>query len=418
MNSNNQHIENENSLQQAFQDWDAGLPSYELWENLEAELSTSAVWNNLNEVLEEDHNTTDDNVFNAYEKWSPNVAFNGWTKLQEELSRERVWIRINHSLNQFSHQSSLSFLKVAASLLLFVTLAFYTNFEGSLFVRTKFPTNNSSRIETSENLKEKQVEVFANVPVLENKNNSIEEQDKTDILLTNDKYSAVHTEIETAKRNEYSNSSTEIEDLAGLEKIPAELGYAKSITDFVIIPFKSQEIRPKFSIAFGGQFSILNEKNLRQYSSLTPNMGITADFQYHTYLRNIRFTQDIGFSQYAQNKGNYNNGRYITSIQKLNTLYLSSSIGYTHKNFTVYGGVSINRLINGYEQNKHYISNVYTAKKMQVGGILGMDYHISPFRNKTAMGIGLQYQLVSQIKGENTTFNNLQGLKLQIKYSF
>jgi hypothetical protein len=147
-------------------------------------------------------------------------------------------------------------------------------------------------------------------------------------------------------------------------------------------------------------------------------MGIAADFQYHSYFRKLRFTQDIGFSQYNQNKGNYINGRFINSIQKLNTLYLSSSVGYTHKNFTLFAGVSLNRLINGIEQNKDFISNIYKAKKMQLGAIVGMDYHFSPFKNKTAVGVGLQYQFVSQVKGENATFNNLQGLKVQLKYSF
>ena len=129
-------------------------------------------------------------------------------------------------------------------------------------------------------------------------------------------------------------------------------------------------------------------------------MGIAADFQYHTYLRKWRFTQDVGFSQYAQSNGGYVNGRYTSSNQKLNTIYLSSSVGYTFRGVTISGGIAVNRLLNGYEESRTAITNVYNSKKLQVGATAGVDYHFTPFRNKTALGLGVQYQFISRLKSE------------------
>lgn len=417
MKADKQHIADENSFQHAFNDWDAGLPSYEVWDDLEAELSTSALWENIHEKLTEDHNTTDNSLFDSYEKWSPNAAFNGWTKLDEELSRERVWHRIGKSLTQIAAESTVSYFKIAASLLLFSFLSFYVNFEGSLRKQIHFNKINGSQLVVQNDV---QNPVDTKSTAQQVINQQVVPQNESQIT---DNPSLISTESSwltdnTLDQNQANNADLKLEEINKLAPRDAVLEFDKSVSDFVFIPLTTNIIKPHFSIAFGGQFGLMNEKNLRQYSSFTPNMGIAANFQYHSYWKNIRFTQDVGFSQYVQNKGNYNNGRFVTSTQKLNTISLSSSVGYTHKNFTAFAGISVNRLLNGYEENKNYISNVYTTKKMQVGGILGMDYHFAPFKNKTAMGIGLQYQLVSQMKGENTTFNNLQGLKLQLKFSF
>lgn len=422
MMDTDQHSNMGKSLEKAFDDWDAGSPSHELWADLEAELSVSAVWDNLDEVLENDHNTTDDTLLNAYERWSPQAGFNGWGRLDEELSRERVWTRISFSLTQFAREASISYLNYAASLILFVMLAFYANFEGSIRPLHQIDQLGMSKVHST-NTSLAQIDVLNTVPTattainaLRHAQQQVNHVPSTQLAQELDQHSS-SKERNTKSSNEQLVDESSL-DLTAMGTKPVDLNVEKHINDFVLIPLRTTEIRPRFSLAFGGQLSILNERNLRSYTSITPNMGIAADFQYHSYFRKLRFTQDIGFSQYNQNKGNYINGRFINSTQKLNTLYLSSSVGYTHKNFTLFAGVSLNRLINGIEQNKDFISNIYKAKKMQFGAIVGMDYHFSPFKNKTAVGVGLQYQFVSQVKGENATFNNLQGLKVQLKYSF
>ena len=218
-------------------------------------------------------------------------------------------------------------------------------------------------------------------------------------------------------------SSVSLNDLAQLDELGTkEIDFetrdvSSRIGDFTFISLKSP-FKPRFSLQVGGQFSFINEKNRTAFSSSLPSMGIAADFQYHYYLGNIRLTQDLGFSQYAQSNGTYINGRYTNLNQRLHTIFLMSSVGYTYRGATVYAGISVNRLLSGYEANRSTITNVYNSKKLQVGATAGIDYHLAPFKNKTALGIGMQYQFVSKLKSGNADFSDIQGVKLQIKYSF
>jgi|GEM_PF-5200309 len=444
------------SLQKSFGNWDTGLPSSDVWENLEADLAVSAVWDRLDETLEANGSSADKPLVEAYENWSPNNSGDGWSKLEEQLSRERVWTRLNTTLS-YPITTSIPWMKMAAASLVFVFVAFYTDrypvadsAQKSLFafntsvIGVDSATPDTRQIAQSDkagnaastegtnlvavNEVKGPAEQKANAQkqlLVANANNQTNRGVENNTLNTNQNLAQNN---HTVQPNEPQNNTvltskeetnSTLDDLAALD----ELG-RKEITvqpgvigDFEFLPYKSP-FKPRFSALVGGQFAFINEKDRSAFSSSIPSMGIAADFQYHLYSGKFRFTQDLGFSQYAQSNGSYVNGRYMNSNQKLNTIYLMSAIGYTFKGVTVYGGISVNRLLNGYEESRTTITNVYNSKKLQVGATAGIDYHFTPFRNKTALGLGMQYQFVSRMKSENAVFNDIQGVKLQIKYSF
>lgn len=445
------------SLQKSFGNWDAGMPSSDVWENLEADLAVSAVWDRLDETLEANGSSADKPLVEAYENWSPNNSGDGWSKLEEQLSRERVWTRLNTTLS-YPVTTSIPWMKMAAASVIFMFLAFYTDRYNvsDKEQETLFAFNTSVNGADSETPVNRQIAqsntaantssadganpVFTNEVVngiagqkanaqkqlaLGNANTQTNEKGLEHNPINPNQNLAQNNTVQTnePQSNEVLTSKEEtnsnLNDLADLD----ELG-RKEITvqpgvigDFEFLPYKSP-FKPRFSALVGGQFAFINEKDRSAFSSSIPSMGIAADFQYHMYSGRFRFTQDLGFSQYAQSNGSYVNGRYMNSNQKLNTIYLMSAIGYTFKGVTVYGGISVNRLLNGYEESRTTITNVYNSKKLQVGATAGIDYHFTPFKNKTALGLGMQYQFVSQVKSENAVFNDIQGVKLQIKYSF
>jgi hypothetical protein len=446
------------SLQKSFGNWDTGLPSSDVWENLEADLAVSAVWDRLDETLEANGSSADKPLVEAFENWSPNNSGDGWSKLEEQLSRERVWTRLNTTLS-YPITTSIPWMKMAAASLLFTFLAFYTDryHVSDIEQKTSFAFNtsgNGSDLVTPDNRQMAQSNRAENASSVEGTNpiatnevvNGITNQKTTaqkQLLVGNANKQTNERGVEnnntlnsnqnlaqnnTVQTNEPQNNAaltskeetnSNLDDLASLDELGRkEISVQPGVIgDFEFLPYKPL-FKPRFSALVGGQFAFINEKDRSAFSSSVPSMGVAADFQYHLYSGKFRFTQDLGFSQYAQSNGSYVNGRYMNSNQKLNTIYLMSAVGYTFKGVTFYGGISVNRLLNGYEESRTTITNVYNSKKLQVGATAGIDYHFTPFKNKTALGLGMQYQFVSRLKSENAVFNDIQGVKLQIKYSF
>ncbi|MNU71997.1 hypothetical protein D3C71_614440 [compost metagenome] len=443
------------SLHKSYQNWDAGTPSSDLWEDLEADLAVSAVWDRLDETLELNGSPADKTLADSYENWAPNTSGDGWTKLEEQLSRERVWNRLNTTLS-YPVTTRIPWMKMAAASVLFVFLSFYTDYftssnrKESIVGISGLQTVSTPEKETelvnntvenaglegekavlAENgiAKENQIGKRQNKELFEtpNKQNTEFQRNlalKNDGLQPNPKNVGIDGTTQNSANNNTGltdKSSNSLNDLAQLDELGTkEIAFETrdaSIGDFTFIPLKAP-FKPRFSLQFGGQFSFINEKNRSAFSSSLPSMGIAADFQYHYYLGNIRLTQDLGFSQYAQSNGSYINGRYTSLDQRLNTIFLMSSVGYTYRGATVYAGVSVNRLLSGYEANRSTITNVYNSNKFQIGATAGIDYHLMPFKNKTALGVGVQYQFVSKLKSGNADFSDIQGVKLQIKYSF
>lgn len=453
LNNSNREFQ---SLQKSFENWDTGTPSSDVWENLEADLAVSAVWDRLDESLEANGSSADKALVESYENWSPNNSGDGWSKLEEQLSRERVWNRLNNTLS-YPVSTRIPWMKMAAASLIFVFLAFYTdhytvsNNEQSASLafnanedRTIADGNKDLRtasINPTENqvsANEKTTVIFTTQELNQRTTPKIEQKllisnKEPEDLVTDNRGNEsglqngeLNVNPDLAQNKELLIASNEqtttsgAEDLTDLDVLTRkEIPYVPGVIgDFTFLPYKPV-FRPKFSALVGGQFAFINEKNRSAFSSSIPSMGIAADFQYHAYLGKVRFTQGLGFSQYAQSNGSYINGRYTSSNQKLNTIHLMSSLGYAFKNgLSVYGGISLNRLLNGYEESRTAITNVYNSNKLQLGATAGIDYHFTPFKNKTALGLGLQYQFVSRLKSENAVFNDIQGVKLQIKYSF
>ncbi|MNK05561.1 hypothetical protein D3C87_234440 [compost metagenome] len=443
------------SLQKSFHNWDAGEPSADLWENLEADLAVSAVWDRLDESLELEGSPADKALVDSYEDWSPNSSGDGWSRLEEQLSRERVWTRLNTTLN-YPVTTRIPWLKMAAASMIFMLIAFYTDQfsdpvreqNASGLISGNFvPETNERPIASATGAEQNPVNEIAGAgaeaittqkvsrqpnKLLANATLPVDrdlanKQVKNEQDLQNPESNPDLTQ-ENGVENQNNPAATDplettasnsMEDLAGIDElgrkgievIPGTLG------EFHFLPFKTP-FRPRFSVLVGGQFAFINEKNRTAFSSSIPSMGLAADMQYHIYSGKFRFTQDLGFSQYVQSNGSYINGRYMSSNQKLNTIHFISSIGYTYKGVTVYGGLALNRLLNGYEASRTTITNVYNSNKLQLGATAGVDYHFMPFNNKTALGVGVQYQLVSKLKSGNAMFNDIQGVKLQIKYSF
>ncbi|MDF3028696.1 MAG: hypothetical protein K0S23_3003 [Fluviicola sp.] len=453
LNNSNREFQ---SLQKSFENWDAGIPSSDVWENLEADLAVSAVWDRLDESLEASGSSADKGLVESYENWSPNNSGDGWSKLEEQLSRERVWNRLNSTLS-YPVSTRIPWMKMAAASVIFVFLAFYTDhyMVSNKEQRTSFAFNtaengtvsgeNKDQVIASSNpagnnaSADEEIMMVSENPGLNKV--QIQQNVQKELLVTNKEpedfavvknneiglhSSELNVNPNLVQNKELVNTSNEQTlipvdtdeadlDVLARKEIPFVPGV---IGDFTFLPYKPV-FRPKFSVLVGGQFAFINEKNRSAFSSSIPSMGIAGDFQYHAYLGKVRFTQDLGFSQYAQSNGSYVNGRYTSSNQKLNTIHLSSSVGYTFKGgLTVYGGVALNRLLNGYEESRTAITNVYNSNKLQLGATAGIDYHFTPFKNRTALGLGIQYQFVSRLKSENAVFDDIQGVKLQIKYSF
>jgi hypothetical protein len=395
--------------------------------------------------LEANGSPADKALVDSYENWSPNNSGDGWSKLEEQLSRERVWTRLNTTLN-YPITTSIPWMKMAAASMVFVFLSFYTDRFGDsdslkmnlnssgLVADNVRPTNlnQSTGVAVASSSKDHSLDDVSDHAI--STNNKQQLGQKGTELLANDKKTGTNTALngteigfnenqnlnktlaENTTVDSTAQSDSNFEEIAELERKELTLD-PKAIGDFSFLPPK-YNFKPRFSAQIGGQFSFINENNRTAFSSSLPRIGIAADFQYHTYLKNIRFTQNLGFSQYAQSNGSYVNGRYMNSNQRLNTIYLMSSIGYTFKGVTAYGGITVNRLLNGYEENKTYITNVYNTNKFQVGAAAGIDYHFTPFKNKTALGLGVQYQFVSKLKSGNAVFEDIHGVKLQLKYSF
>lgn len=401
-----------NALNQSFNDWDAGFPSDELWLDLEAELSADAVWSNLSESIENDHQLSDETLFQAYEKWEPNPSYDLWSKIDEQLSRERVWIRLTKSL--LSIETVTPWMKMAASTILFVLIAFFIDQS-----TTKFPKT----WEITHALQSQQVGKNQSIHAHTAQQNVVENAGKNlDIPTRN--YEKPHlASSDNTSVQEHTNAQQTSNALIAFDEI--ESIPAKHITltqnhptDFTWIPQTKTNFKPRFTISVGSQCTFINEDRKRVLNSSLPSMGVSADFQYHAYVKQVRFTQSIGFGQYAQSNGRYLNGRYLNSLQRLNTLYLATAVGYKFNHITLFGGVSLSKLLNGYESNRMYITNVYNSKSVQLGALAGIDYHFKPFKNNTAMGLGLQYNYVSKLKSGNTQFKDMQGINLQVKFSF
>jgi hypothetical protein len=176
--------------------------------------------------------------------------------------------------------------------------------------------------------------------------------------------------------------------------------------------------KPSWTIQLGTQLSILSENDQSELTNTLPNFGIAADISFNKYVGNVRFSQSLGFSQYAQSNGKYINGRYLNTNQRLNTVQFTSTVGYDWKRLNVYGGFMFSRLLSGMEENQTKVTNVYTVNSIQLGLTGGIDAKVKQFNNGSSLSLGAQYQWIPKLESSNVTFENIQGVRFQTKFSF
>lgn len=432
----NNDLSQDNSLNHAWNEWDAGVPSNEVWEaieedliledtwfKLDEELALERVWSKLDEAMPHAPNSSMAESFNA---WNPELNSNGWAKLDEELSRERVWVKLRQSLsNPVAVQMPI--LKMVASTILFISIAFYTDYgtqqDNSVAKQEVLLTSTLSFNEELENQIVRNKEHLSDVFEFDLASEQFEKQVNTDGQKMNDLKVIDGTLVENTDASE---NSVQVSDLTSSIQNQEEFEFKLGQKDY----YNEQEIfaslyrkpkvivRPKWSLGIGSQVAVINEDKRNDLTSTLPRFGFAADAQHHMYFKDFRWSNGFGFAQYKQENGRYLNGRYMQSNQNLNTANFSSSIGYNFQRFTFFGGIMVNKLLNGYEGTKNVTTNVYNSKHLQVGGKVGLDYNFKPFKNNTCLGITVQYQFVPSLKSINQSFNDIHGMGLQLKFSF
>ena len=259
------------SLQKSFEQWETGSPSADVWENLEADLAVSAVWDRLVETLEANGSSADKALVDSYENWSPNTSGDGWSRLEEQLSRERVWNRLNTTLN-YPVTTRIPWMKMAAASILFVFLAFYTdrytdsNSSNSGAVYLTAFENISDSNTTNNDRQIAAVNGTTYVPKNNTANNTPQNTDPQQRVIANNEVNGVNgvqnnlaqnTE-KAAQNNELTANQNQVEstsnasaseginaaDLASLDQLAArevsEFGPQGTIGDFDFLPFQAE----------------------------------------------------------------------------------------------------------------------------------------------------------------------------------
>lgn len=440
----------EEFLRQAFHDWDAGVPGEQVWEELNDALVEERVWQKLDESLaleavwekvgaDLDRKAEYASLEESYANWTPEEHTNGWAKLEEELSRERVWVRLLKTLNgPISVQSPL--LKMVASTLLFMLVAFYTDYNPNNTVSALNDEMNpvsepqpgyASEIASDDRLAEDNNAGVTTSGIIEMNGLHTTAWSANDIITPSNKNSSsdnleTSTSLDTkilAQTEVTNEQATDNPSEVSTEELPeVVLGQRMLANEEKVLTslYKKPDVilNPRWSLGVGTQLSFINEADRNELTSSLPKLGWAGEVDYHYYFRQLRWSNGIGFGQYSQGNGRYTNGRYQTCSQYLNTAYYSSTLGYVYKHFTFYGGVMVNKLLTGYEGNKDMTTNVYNSKRLQVGGGAGIDYNFRPFKNNTCLGVNVQYQFVPKFKSANQVFNDIHGVRLQVKFSF
>lgn len=404
----------EQELKDSFDQWDAGAPNADMWSRMDESLSVASVWDRVDESLRVEGSTADQTLQEAFENWNPATNSDGWMKLQDELAKERVWNRLKMSLS-LPIQTAVPWLQMIAATLVFFFLYFQFANEGLTY--SPIQGANQSELNDGVEAQKENAETTTNGAT----GSSLMEQDDFENT-PNEEYLDEKKEQNSTDvlpkliaQNNTSNQSDELTQ-KGLSIKPIT-DFTKSIAEHTFkLPRRFS--KPTWTVQFGPQFSVLSERGQSSLISSVPKVGISADILFNHYYKHIRFSQGFGFSQYAQAKGSYINGRYFDSNLKINTFQATTLLGYNFKGFTAFGGILLNRAINGYETQKNAVTNVYSIDNIQLGYTTGLDYQFKAFKNGTNIGVGAQYSFIPQLKSSNALFEKVQGAKIQIKFSF
>ncbi len=415
------HTSSFNDLRKNFADWNAGVLSDNVWEELEAELVTDKVWTKLSETinLTEKPNT----LKNAFDKWDVEIEKDGWSKLNDSLSRERVWVRLNSSLN-IPVRLPASYLKVAAAFLVFMFTSFYINnsrFENPIIVAevqnsSKKKQTNSEK-SNSYAAKIKSNDGIETVAPIAQKIRNIINNSNTIVSKIKQQNLSIDNSLFSENNSFSSNESAEISVIDPLTRLRLN-HFPGSIPDFDGPDFTPRTKEPNWFVSGGTQLALLKETANGPLTSTTPTLGYIGEFG-HTFNRSRFFsTQSVGFSQFTSEKGRYINGRFMTSNQKLNVAQAKLQFGISLNKIRFSAGVNLNRIISGYESQANKITNVYDVPKMKFGFTGGLEVRLKSFKNSSNIGLGLNYQYIPKLVSKNAEFNRIEAVNLQLKYAF
>ncbi|ASS47459.1 MAG: hypothetical protein A3D31_16605 [Candidatus Fluviicola riflensis] len=435
MSNDPKHRSDDQWLNSSFDKWDVGEPSGALWEQIEESIAVDAVWERVNGSLQQEEHAPDRWIAAAHENWNPGEAHDGWSKLNDAISLEQVWTGLDQSLNQpVATRMPIWKLMAASVTAIFLSghfsdapairhevqyspeLAFVqpqtTTSDGTVNTNYEFIVADNQSIVSYSNT--------AEVPVNQERFQQDNPENGTQL---------VQQQIQTPPNPKVVPSPTIPQEKVKTDDILADLGNPNLTvlpSDWQLDPEqlgpRKFDIKPPFhhwTVQVGTQLSILQERNQAMYTSTFPKLGLAADLSYRHRLGSFQFIHAIGLSQYSQEAGKYLNGRYATTNQRINALQFSSSIGYNYKRFTVYGGLLVSKALNGLEHNNNAITQVYNFDEVQVGFTSGIDFRIASFPNSGKhISIGSQYQWLPSYSGSKASFENIQGIRFQTKFSF
>lgn len=428
-------------LRHAFDEWDAGEPSVHIWEELEASVATDAVWERVGQSLTAEEHLQDQWIAASHAAWQPEHDTDGWAKLNDAISLEQVWRDLDHSLDQ-PVRTRLPIWKLAAAC---IAALFMVQQFSDAPVPAVQTASGPSAGKTAPTLIDSPVTATPSVNVAQATPVGQEQNTPDDNGLPNrnglpDTYETQQQQqrIEPIAVNEPNNNSVqqstaqdpdpnedpqilaELEDQAidPLSKRPWALVpgqvYATDFPDRRL-PFKH------WSIQLGTQLSILEEQKQAEFRSTLPHFALAADVSYRHRMGPVQFIHALGISQYSQTVGDYKGGRFDKTVQHINMLQFSSSLAYSYKRFTFYGGFLVSKGLSGLEKddNTDVIKYVYDLEKVQTGLTGGIDYRLQTFARGNALSIGSQYQWIpSYDTGDGAFFEHMHGIRFQAKFSF
>lgn len=456
-------------MRDAFNNWDAGEPA-DQWEELDEALSLESVWSRIDQTMVDEANTVDTELRSAfdswdpemesdgwnrldhtipgaanemdaelrasYASWSPQSANDGWNKLNDALSLEQVWMQLQQSL-ELPVTTRIPFVKLIAATIamLFMVSSLYdtpvsNRQDGGLAAEQQAATdrsvaavNTTGNSSQSENLLANQQsgQTTQRVNVQAPANQS--EQSQQSELASNDGPSTDQRQEQSGNESN-PTTDTPIETSTDILATVDPLGL-KSLNNSVQ-PLLEQHFRPiqRFSpwtIQVGTQLSSLRESDHSRLTSFRPRFGLAADISFRHRVGPVQLIHAFGVSQYSQDVGKYTNGRYANARQHINSIQLSSCVGYSYRRYTVYGGVLFSNVLNGLEQNQsnNAITQVYDFKAVQLGVTGGVDMRVLTFPSiGKQVSLGVQYQWIPNLEGSTAAFDHIHGIRIQTKFSF
>lgn len=431
------HTPAENSnewLNRSFDEWDAGEPAANLWTELDESLSMESVWSRVGQSLTTEEHLEDRWIADSHESWNPQPEKDGWAKLNDAISLEQVWVELNETLGQpVATRIPVWKLLAACVVALFMT----RRLNDMPALRNKATTPQSDRtiaatapeVELSAVLQlpepataDHSSDVQAVHATVGQRRNAPLHPQAEQPIVQESVAEVVHPEDGSMPGENLADADPEAAAIT--EEVPVDpldkrlWSYPTELLHLDRSLFSGPAPIQHWTIQAGTQLSILQERDQASLTSTMPRFGMAADVSYRHRIGSLQLIHALGMSQYSQGAGKYINGRYCNTNQLINTLQFSSSFGYSYKRFTFYGGIILSRMLSGLEQKNDAVTQVYNFNQVQPGFTGGIDFRLATLRTGQTISFGSQYQWLPSVNTRKTSFENIQGIRFQAKFSF